>query len=60
MATAIRVLHVVSCYFTMVARLRDEDGTERSVPLPGLEYRSKLDLARVDRARSRAKVIVNT
>ena len=47
------LLHLASCYFTMVARLRDEDGTERSVPLPGLEYRSKLDLARADRARSR-------
>jgi acyl-CoA hydrolase len=47
------VLHVASCYFTMVARLRDEDGTERSVPLPGLEYRSKLDQARAERARLR-------
>ena len=47
------VLHVASCYFTMVARLRDEDGTERSVPLPGLEYRSKQDVARAERARSR-------
>jgi acyl-coenzyme A thioesterase 9 len=47
------VLHVASCYFTMVARLRDEDGTERSVPLPGLEYRSKVDLARAERARMR-------
>jgi acyl-CoA hydrolase len=47
------VLHLGSCYFTMVARLRDEDGTERSVPLPGLEYRSKLDRVRADRARRR-------
>src|ERR1019366_9115831 len=47
------VLHVASCYFTMVARLRDEDGTERSVPLPGLNYRSKLDRSRADRARLR-------
>lgn len=47
------VLHVASCYFTMVARLRDEDGTERSVPLPGLEYRSKVDQARAERARQR-------
>jgi acyl-CoA hydrolase len=47
------VLHIASCYFTMVARLRDKDGTERSVPLPGLEYRSKLDAARADRARNR-------
>jgi acyl-CoA hydrolase len=37
----------------MVARLRDEDGTERSVPLPGLEYRSKLDAVRAERARHR-------
>jgi acyl-coenzyme A thioesterase 9 len=47
------VLHVASCYFTMVARLRDEDGTERSVPLPGLEYRSKQDQDRAERARLR-------
>lgn len=47
------VLHVASCYFTMVARLREEDGTERSVPLPGLEYRSKVDQARAERARMR-------
>ncbi len=46
-------LHVASCYFTMVARLRDEDGTERSVPLPGLEYRTKLDQERAERARGR-------
>jgi acyl-CoA hydrolase len=46
-------LHVASCYFTMVARLREEDGTERSVPLPGLELRSKLDLVRAERARLR-------
>jgi acyl-CoA hydrolase len=47
------VLHVASCYFTMVARLRDEDGTERSVPLPGLEYRSQRDKQRAERARQR-------
>jgi acyl-coenzyme A thioesterase 9 len=47
------VLHVASCYFTMVARMRDEDGTERSVPLPGLEYRSKVNVERADRARGR-------
>ncbi len=47
------VLHVASCYFTMVARLRDEDGGERSVPLPGLEYRSKRDVVRADPARHR-------
>jgi len=47
------VLHVASCYFTMVARLREADGTERSVPLPGLEYRSKQDVARAERARHR-------
>jgi acyl-CoA hydrolase len=47
------MLHVASCYFTMVARLRDEHGDEHSVPLPGLENRSKLDLVRADRARRR-------
>ena len=47
------VLHVASCYFTMVARLREDDGSERSVPLPGLEIRSKLDGERADRARRR-------
>ncbi|MDR3746002.1 MAG: acyl-CoA thioesterase [Acidobacteriaceae bacterium] len=47
------VLHVASCYFTMVARMREPDGSERSVPLPGLEYRSKLDNVRADRARKR-------
>jgi acyl-coenzyme A thioesterase 9 len=46
-------VHVASCYFTMVARLRDADGAERSVPLPGLAYRSKQDLARAERARLR-------
>jgi acyl-CoA hydrolase len=46
-------VHIASCYFTMVARLRDEDGTERSVPLPGLAYRSKVDEARAERARER-------
>jgi acyl-CoA hydrolase len=47
------MLHIASCYFTMVARLREKDGTERSVPLPGLEYRSKLDVERAGRARLR-------
>ena len=47
------VLHIASCYFTMVARLREEDGTERSVPLPGLAYRSKVDRERAERARLR-------
>src|SRR5580698_1662082 len=47
------VTHIASCYFTMVARLRDEDGNERSVPLPGLENRGKVDLARAERARHR-------
>jgi acyl-CoA hydrolase len=47
------VLHVASCYFTMVARLRDEQGIERSVPLPGMECRSKIDVSRADRARRR-------
>ena len=47
------VLHIASCYFTMVARLHGEDGQERSVPLPGMVFLSKLDLARVGRARAR-------
>ncbi len=47
------LLHVASCYFTMVARLRDEDGAERSVPLPALEYRTKLDQQRAERAQQR-------
>jgi acyl-CoA hydrolase len=46
-------LHVASCYFTMVARMHDESGEEHSVPLHGLEYRSKLDNARAARARLR-------
>ncbi|HEY0309182.1 MAG TPA: acyl-CoA thioesterase [Acidobacteriaceae bacterium] len=46
-------LHVASCYFTMVARMNDEAGEEHSVPLHGLEYRSKLDNARAARARLR-------
>ena len=37
----------------MVARLREDDGRERSVPLPGLEYGNKLDLARAGHARAR-------
>lgn len=47
------MLHVASCYFTMVARLRDEDGTERSVPLPALALSTKLDHTRAERARLR-------
>lgn len=46
-------VHVASSYFTMVARVREEDGTERSVPLPGLDYRSKRDQVRAERARGR-------
>jgi len=46
-------LHVASCYFTMVARQREEDGSERSVPLPGLDLRSKMDKVRAERARLR-------
>ena len=46
-------VHVASSYFTMVARVREDDGTERSVPLPGLDYRSKRDQVRAERARGR-------
>lgn len=45
--------HIASCYFTMVGRIRDEAGEERSVPLPPLECRSPLDCARAERARLR-------
>ncbi len=47
------VLHVASSYFTMVARLRDEQGQEYSVPVPKLDYRSDLDKARAQRAEHR-------
>ena len=49
--------HIGSCYFTMVARLT-ENGDERSVPLPALEYprapeqlRAKLALERREKRR---------
>jgi acyl-coenzyme A thioesterase 9 len=48
-----QVRHLGSCYFTMVARLRDEEGSERSVPLPGLDYRSRRDKQRAERAQQR-------
>jgi len=46
-------LHIASCYFTMVARVHDENGQERSVPLPGLVFLNNLDVARLGRARAR-------
>jgi acyl-CoA hydrolase len=46
-------LHIASCYFTMVARVHGENGQERSVPLPGLVFLNKLDVARLGRARAR-------
>ena len=45
--------HIASCYFTMVARMRDENGEERSLPLPPLECRTELDCARAERAKAR-------
>lgn len=45
--------HIASCYFTMVGRMRDPNGDERSVPLPPLECRNELDCARAERARRR-------
>ncbi|MGO8720327.1 MAG: hotdog domain-containing protein [Acidobacteriaceae bacterium] len=47
------VLHLASCYFTMVGRLRDESGEDRSLPLPQLEYRRRLDQARAARGHAR-------
>ncbi|WP_446744675.1 acyl-CoA thioesterase [Silvibacterium acidisoli] len=47
------LLHVASAYFTMVARLRKEDGHEHSVPLPPLEYRTALEEERAERAQKR-------
>ncbi len=48
------VLHVASCYFTMVARARDEGG-DHGVSLPKLAYRSDLDQSRASRAQERRK-----
>lgn len=45
-------IHLGSCYFTMVARLRDESG-ERSVPLPPVEYKSAKDRERASKALER-------
>ncbi len=46
------VLHIGSSYFTMVGRLR-ENGEEKSVPLPPLEYKSKMEQLRRDRGLAR-------
>jgi acyl-CoA hydrolase len=46
-------LHVASCYFTMVARVTEEGGQERSVPLPKLLLDTARDLRRANRAQSR-------
>ncbi len=46
------LLHIGSSYFTMVARL-NEDGEEKSVQLPPLEYKSKMEEVRRDRALAR-------
>ncbi len=45
-------LHIGSSYFTMVARVR-EDGEEKSVQLPPLEYKTKMEVVRRDRALAR-------
>ena len=47
------VPHIASCYFTMVGRMRDQNGEEHSVPLPALDLSSRLDCARAERARRR-------
>jgi acyl-CoA hydrolase len=46
------ILHIGSSYFTMVGRVR-EDGAEKSVPLPPLEYKSKMEKLRRERALAR-------
>jgi acyl-coenzyme A thioesterase 9 len=48
-------IRIASCFFTMVARLQEngEQGNERSVPLPALEYTTPNDLRRANRARDR-------
>jgi len=45
-------LHIGSSYFTMVARMREGD-EEKSVPLPPLEYKSKMEQVRRERALAR-------
>jgi acyl-CoA hydrolase len=54
-------MHLGSCYFTMVARLKEND-EERSVPLPALEYvrpeekqRAELAVARREKRRREKK-----
>lgn len=46
------LLHIGSSYFTMVGRVR-ADGEEKSVPLPPLEYKTKMEQVRRDRALAR-------
>jgi len=46
------LLHIASCYITMVARVT-EDGAERSVSLPPLEYLTQLEKDRAARAIKR-------
>lgn len=47
-------VHLASCYFTMVARVVDEEG-ERSVKLPPLAYDEGDDVRRAERAQERRK-----
>lgn len=46
------LLNIGASYFTMVARVR-EDGEEKSVQLPPLEYKTKMEEVRRDRALAR-------
>jgi acyl-CoA hydrolase len=46
------LLHIGSSYFTMVGRLR-QDGKETSVQLPPIEYKSRMEVLRRDRALAR-------
>ncbi|HVJ06089.1 MAG TPA: acyl-CoA thioesterase [Candidatus Saccharimonadales bacterium] len=55
------LLHIGSSYFTMVGRVREND-EEKSVPLPPLEYKSKMEQLRRDRGlarRERYRAAVN-
>jgi acyl-CoA hydrolase len=49
-------IRIASCFFTMVARLQEdgpEQGNERSVPLPALDYAGPHDQRRANRALER-------
>jgi acyl-CoA hydrolase len=48
----VKPLHFGSCYFTMAARMHDDQG-ERGVPLPPLEYTTLEDTRRAQRALAR-------